>query len=238
LSLQGPAAGIGPAVEVYPSHHAGRVWMLTYPADGSVVARELGLDGVETTPAAVLGGSATVRGAAGDGVVVDRLGADGTRSLATWNPARPGDPPATFRTDALFVAASRSVVASRPSGCVARQCDLYLDDPTSGQHRVIGNALSSGGVAAAAFTDNGRRLAVVESDGPRSRGTIVDTATGEVTPFVGDPVATSRPALAWSHDGTWLFVAASTHTVDAVDRHGRAFAVSIPTVGDAGLVVR
>ncbi len=238
LSLQGAAAGIGPAVEVYPSHHAGRVWMLTYPTDGSVVARELGLDGVETTPAAVLGGSATVRGAAGDGVVVDRLGADGTRSLATWNPARPGDPPATFRTDALFVAAGRNVVASRPSGCVARQCDLYLDDPTSGQHRVIGNALSSGGVAAAAFTDNGRRLAVVESDGPRSRGTIVDTATGEVTPFVGDPVATSRPALAWSHDGAWLFVATNTHAVDAVDRHGRAFAVSIPTVEDAGLLVR
>jgi hypothetical protein len=212
--------------------------MLTYPADGSVVARELGLDGVETTPAAVLGGSATVRGAAGDGVVVDRLGADGTRSLATWNPARPGEPPATFRTDALFVAAGRNVVASRPSGCVAHQCDLYLDDPTSGQHRVIGNALSSGGVAAAAFTDNGRRLAVVESDGPRSRGTIVDTATGEVTQFVGGPVATSRPALAWSHDGAWLFVATNTHAVDAVDRHGRAFAVSIPTVEDAGLLVR
>src|SRR5204862_7410434 len=86
LSLDGPAASLGPAVEVYPSQHAGRVWMLTYPADGSVVARELGLDGVEATPAAVLGGSATVRGAAGDGVIVDRLGADGTRSLAAWNP--------------------------------------------------------------------------------------------------------------------------------------------------------
>ena len=238
LSLEGPATSIGPAVEVYPSHRAGRVWLLTYPADGSVVARELGLDGVETTPPAVLSGSATVRGAAGQGVVIDRLGADGTRSLATWNPARPGEPPATFRTDALFVAARRNVVASRPSGCSARQCDLFLDDPTSGQHRVIGNALSVGGVAAAAFTDNGRRLAVVESDGARSRGTIVDTSTGKVTRFVADPVAASRPALAWSRDGAWLFVATSTDTVDAVDRHGRAYAVPIPAVEGAGVLAR
>ena len=238
LSLEGPATGIGPAVEVYPSHRAGRVWLLTYPADGSVVARELGLDGVETTPAAVLSGSATVRGAAGEGVVIDRLGADGTRSLAAWDPARPGEPPATFRTDALFVAASRNVVASRPSGCSAQQCDLFLDDPTSGQHRVIGNALNGGGVAAAAFTDDGRRLAVVESDGARSQGTIVDTATGKVTPFVADPVATSRPTLAWSHDGAWLFVATNTDTVDAVDRRGRAFAVSIPAVEGAGVLAR
>jgi hypothetical protein len=238
LSLEGPATSIGPAVEVYPSHRAGRVWLLTYPADGSVVARELGLDGVETTPAAVLSGSATVRGATGQGVVIDRLGADGTRSLATWNPARTGEPPATFRTDALFVAAGRNVVASRPSGCSAQQCDLFLDDPTSGHHRVIANALSGGGVAAAAFTDNGRRLAVVESDGARSRGTIVDTSTGKVTRFVADPVAASRPALAWSRDGAWLFVATSTDTVDAVDLRGRAYAVPIPAVEGAGVLAR
>jgi hypothetical protein len=238
LSLEGPAASIGPAVEVYPSQRAGRVWLLTYPADGSVVARELGLDGVETTPAAVLSGSATVRGAAGEGVVIDRLGADGTRSLATWNPAHPGETPATFRTDALFVAAGRNVVASRPSGCSAQQCDLFLDDLNSGQHRVIANALSGGGVAAAAFTDNGRRLAVVESDGTRSRGTIVDTSTGKVTRFVADSVAASRPALAWSRDGAWLFVAARTDTVDAVDRRGRAYAVPIPAVEGAGVLTR
>jgi hypothetical protein len=238
LSLEGPATSIGPAVEVYPSHRAGRVWLLTYPADGSVVARELGLDGVETTSAAVLSGSATVRGAAGEGVVIDRLGADGTRSLATWNPARPGEPPATFRTDALFVAAGRNVVASRPSGCSAQQCDLFVDDLTSGQHGVIGNALSGGGVAAAAFTDNGRRLAVVESDGARSRGTIVDTSTGKVTRFVADPVAASRPALAWSRDSAWLFVATSAHAVDAVDRRGRAYAVPIPAVEAAGVLTR
>jgi hypothetical protein len=238
LSLDGPATSIGPAVEVYPSHLAGRVWLLTYPADGSVVARELSLDGVETTPAAVLSGSATVRGAAGEGVVIDRLGADGTRSLATWNPTRPGEPPATFRTDALFVAAGRNVVASRPSACSAQQCDLFLDDLASGQHRVIANALSGGGVAAAAFTDNGRRLAVVESDGTRSRGTIVDTSTGKVTRFVADPVAASRPALAWSRDRAWLFVATRTDTVDAVDRRGRAYAVPIPAVEGAGVLTR
>jgi hypothetical protein len=238
LSLDGAAASIGPAVEVYPSHRAGRVWLLTYPADGTVVARELGLDGVETVPAAVLGGSATVRGATGLGLVTDRLGPDGSRSLATWNPVSPAEPPTTFRTDALFVAANRNVVASRDAACAGRQCDLYLDDVASGQHRVVANALGGGGVAAAAFTDNGRRLAVVENDGARSQGTIVDASTGRVTRFVADPIAASRPALAWSRDGAWLFVATSDGAIDAVDRRGRAYTISIPAVEGAGLLAR
>jgi hypothetical protein len=237
-SLEEAAVSIGPAVEVYPSHRAGRVWLLTYPADGSVVARELSLDGVETAPTAVLGGSATVRGAAGDGLVVDRLGADGTRSLAAWNPARPEQPPTTFRTDALFVAASRSVIASRPAGCNGRQCDLYLDDVASGEQRVIRDALVGGGVAAAVFTDNARRLAVVESDGARSRGALVDTSTGAVTRFVADPVASARPALAWSRDAAWLFVATTTGAVDAVDRRGRAYTISTPAIEGAALLPR
>ena len=105
LSLDGPATGIGPAVEVYPSHRAGRAWLLTYPADGSVVARELGLDGVEATPAAVLSGSATVRGPRAR-ASSSTVSAPTARALAAWDPARPGEPPATFRTDALFVAAT------------------------------------------------------------------------------------------------------------------------------------
>jgi hypothetical protein len=239
LALDGPAAGIGPAVEVYPSRRASRVWLLTYPADGSIVAREVGLDGVETNPPAVLGGSATVRGAAGDGLVLDRLGTDGTRSLATWDPSRPADTPATFRTDALFVAAGRDVVASRPSGCSAGQCDLYLDDPATGTRRVVENAVGAGGVTAAAFTGDGRRLAILESDGAGSRGAIVEASTGAVTRFAADPVAQARPALAWSSNGSWLFVATSNGTVDAVDRHGRSYVVTIPGIEEgAGLLPR
>jgi hypothetical protein len=238
LSLEGPASGIGSAVEVLPSHRAGRVWLLTYPADGTVVAREVGLDGAETVPAAVLGGNATVRGAAGAGLVFDRLGADGSRSLAVWDPARPAEPPTAFRTEALFVAATGDVVASRRPDCVGRRCDLYLDNVVTGEQRVIANGLGGEGVAAAAFTGNGRRLAVVESDGGRSQGTIVDTKTGSVTRFVADPVAPSRPALAWSRDGAWLFVATNNATVDAVDRRGRAYEVATPGVESAGLLAR
>jgi hypothetical protein len=238
LSLEGPAAGIGPAVEVFASHRSERVWLLTYPADGTVVAREVGLDGVETVPPAVLGGSATVRGATGVGLVIDRLGPDGNRSLATWNPERPDEPPTTFRPDALFVAAYRNVVVSRRPSCTGPQCDLYADDVASGQHRVIANALGGGGVAAAAFTDSGRRLAVVESVGARSQGAIVDTSTGRVTRFVADPVAASRPALAWSRDGAWLFVATSDGSIDAVDRRGRAYTIPAPAVEGAGLLAR
>ncbi|HMF82251.1 MAG TPA: hypothetical protein VKI01_03170 [Acidimicrobiia bacterium] len=233
------AVGIGPAVEVYPSHREGRVWLLTYPADGSVVAREVDLDGVETTPPAVLGGSTTVRGAVGDVVVVDRLGADGTRLLATWDPTRPADAPAPFRTDALFVAASRDVVASRPSRCSAARCDLYLDAPATGERRVIENALGGGGVTAAAFTDSGRRLAVVETDGDRSRGTIVDTTTGAVSRFTADPTTQARPALAWNRNSSWLFLATSSGTVDAVDRNGHSYAVPVARIEEGtGLLPR
>jgi hypothetical protein len=237
-SLEGAATSIGPAVEVFSSRQDGRVWLLTYPADGTVVAREVDLTGVETAAPAVLGGSATVRGAAGGKLVIDRLSADGTRSLATWNPSMPAEPTDTFRTGALFVASGRGVVASRPSGCVGQQCDLYLDDTSSGRHQVIENALGGGGVAAAAFTEDGRHLGVVESDGARSQGTIVDVTTGSVTRFVAGPVASTRPALAWSHDGAWLFVTTSTGAIDAVDRQGHAYALSTPRFEGAALLTR
>jgi hypothetical protein len=238
LSLQAPAAGIGSAVEVFPSKHPGRVWLLTYPPDGTVVAREVDLTGVETTPASALGGSATVRTAAGDGLVIDRLSADGARSLATWDPAQPTQPPVGFRTNALFVAGSRDVVASRDAGCVARRCDLYLDDLATGRHRVIGNALGPGGVTAAAFSNDGRRLAVLESDGTRSQGTLLDIATGSLTPFVAGAVANTHPAAAWSHDGAWLFVSTTAGRVDAVDRRGHGYSVSTPRLDSAALLTR
>jgi hypothetical protein len=238
LSLDGPAAGIGSAVEVFPSNRDGHVWLLTYPADGSVTAREVDLAGVETTPPAVLGGSATVRTAAAGGLVVERLDADGTRVLATWDPAQVTQAPVTFRTGALFVAAGRDVVASRDASCVARRCDLYLDDPRTGRQRVIGNALGRGGVAAAAFSDDGRRLAVVETDGDRSRGTLIDTATGSLTPFIAGPVASTRPALAWSRDDAWVFVATSTGRIDAVNARGRAYSVKTRRFDSAALLAR
>jgi hypothetical protein len=238
LSLDGPATGIGSAVEVFPSKRDRRVWLLTYPPDGSVTAREVDLAGVETTPPAVLGGSATVRTAVAGGLVIERLLADGTRALATWDPDRPADAPVTFRTGALFVAAGRDVVASRDATCPARRCDLYLDDLATGSERVIGNALGRGGVTAAAFSDDGRRLAVVESDGDRSRGTLIDTTTESLTPFVAEPVASTRPALAWSRDRRWFFVATRTGRVDAVDAAGHAYSIKTRRFDSAALVTR
>jgi hypothetical protein len=238
LSLDGPATGIGSAVEVFPSKREARVWLLTYPPDGSVVAREVDLGGVETTPPTVLGGSATVRTAAGEGLVIERLGPDGTRALATWDPAQPADAPVTLRTGALFVAAGRDTVASREAACATRRCDLYLDDLGTGRQRVIGNALGRGGVAAAAFSGDGRRLAVLENDGDRSHGTLVDTETGSLTPFDAGPVATTHPAVAWSNDGNWLFVSTTAGRIDAVDTRGRGYSVPTRRLDTAALVTR
>lgn len=238
LSLDGPATAIGAAVEVFASRRVDGVWLLTYPADGSVVAREVDLAGVETTPPAVLGGSATVRTAAGEGLVIERLGPDGTRTLATWDPAQPGVAPVTLRTGALFVAGTRDTVASRAAACVTRRCDLYLDDIGPGRQRVIGNVLSPGGVAAAAFSDDGRRLAVLENDGDGSHGTLVDITTGSLTPFTVGPVATTRPAIAWSDNGNWLFVATTAGRLDAVDLRGRAYSVPTRRLDTAALLTR
>jgi hypothetical protein len=238
LSLEGPAAGVGSAVDAFPSKRDGHVWLLTYPPDGTVVAREVDLAGVETTPPAVLAGSATVRGVAGDGLVIERLGADGTRALASWDPAQPTSAPVTFRTNALFVAAGPGVVASRDAACGTRRCDLHLDDLAAGRERVIGNSLGRDGVAAAAFSADGRRLAVLESDGIRSRGTLIDTTTGALTPFVTGPVASTRPAVAWSRDGAWAFVATSAGRIDAVDARGRGYSVKTRRLDSAALVTR
>jgi hypothetical protein len=238
LSLDGPAAGIGSAVEAFPSAQAGRVWLLTYPPDGTVSAREVDFAGVETTAPAVLGGSATVRTAAGGGLVTDRLGTDGTRALGVWYPAQPASAPVTFRTNALFVAGARDVVASRDASCGVRRCDLYLDDLATGRERVIANALGPGGVAAAAFSADGRRLAVVESDGDISRGTLIDTKTGALTSFTAGPVASTRPAIAWSRDGAWLFVATSVGRIDAVNARGRGYSVSTERLDSAALITR
>jgi hypothetical protein len=237
-SLEGPATGIGSAVEVFPSKREAGVWLLTYPPDGSVIAREADLGGVETTPPAVLGGSATVRTAAGPGLVIERLGADGTRALASWDPARPADAPVTFRTGALFVTAGKDTVASRDAACITPRCDLYLDDLGTGRQRVIGNALGRGGVGAAAFSADGRRLAVLENDGDRSHGTLVDTETGSLTPFTAGPAATTHPAVAWSNDGKWLFVSTTAGRIDAVDTRGRGYSVKTRRLDTAALVTR
>jgi hypothetical protein len=236
LSLEGPATGIGSAVEVFPSPRADRVWLLTYPPDGTVAAREVDLSGAETAPPAVLGGSATVRAASGNGLVIERLGTDGTRELGMWDPAAPANPPVTFRTSALFVAASRDVVASRDARCGVGRCDLYLDDLATGGQRVIPDALGRGGVAAAAFSPAGRRLAIFENDVRRLRGTFVDTTTGALAPFATSPVASTRPALAWSRDGGWLFVSTSAGRVEAV--RGRGYLIPTRRLDSAALLTR
>jgi hypothetical protein len=236
LSLEGPATGIGSAVEAFPSEQAGRVWLLTYPPDGTVAAREVGLDGAETTPPAVLGGSATVRAAVAGGLVIERLGTDGTRALGTWDPAAPANAPVTFRTNALFVAASHDVVASREANCDERRCDLFLDDLGAGGQRVVAGALGRGGVAAAAFSADGGLLAVIESDGARLRGTFVNTTTGALRPFAVGPVAATRPAIAWSRDGGWLFVSTSAGRIEAV--RGRGYAIPTRRLDSAALLTR
>jgi hypothetical protein len=237
LSLDRPAAGIGPAVEAFTSTRSGRVWLLTYPRDGTVATREVDLDGAETTPPAVLGGSATVRAAAGDGLVIERLSPDGTRALAMWDPAAaPANAPTTFRTNALFVAASRDVVASRDATCDARRCNLYLDDLATGGARVVSNAVGRGGVGAAAVSTDGRFLAVVESDRDGLRGTFVNTTTGTLTPFVVGPVASTHPAVTWSRDGRWLFVSTSTGRIEAV--RDRSYVIPTRRLDSAALIAR
>jgi hypothetical protein len=236
LSLDRPAAGIGPAVEAFPAKRAGRVWLLTYPRDGTVAAREVGLDGAETTPAAVLDGGATVRAAAGEGLVIERLSPDGARALGTWDPAVPSNAPTTFRTNAIFVAASRDVVASRDAACGARRCDLYLEDLATGGERVVANAVGRGGVAAAEFSPGGRRLAIIESEGERLRGTFVNTMTGALVPFEVGPVASSHPSIAWSRDGRWLFVSTSTGRIEAFSRRG--YVIPTRRLDSAALIAR
>jgi hypothetical protein len=232
---RGEAVALGPATDVAPSAAPRRVWLVTYPADGTTTVQEVGLDGNATAaPATIPGGSWTARAAVDGRLVVERVSGSGARAVALWDPATPQMGPATIRDDAVFLAASESSAASRPRSCRFDRCDLLIDD-ARGNRQTLAGALRTTS-AAAAFAPGGGHLAVVDTEG---RGALVDLRHGSSVEFATPPVAAGNQALTWSRDGSWLFVATTAAgEVDAVDVQGRVYTVEAPSLAGAAVLTR
>jgi hypothetical protein len=191
--------------------------------------------GVDSFGAASLEGGPNVGVAVTGGLVVERVGLDGTRSLLRWDPARPELSPEHIADDAVFVAAAADVVASRPASCTSRRCRIVIDDLASGRRHTIPRALDARGVLAAVFREG--RLAVLDNAPGRARGAIIDTRSGALARFSARPTPGMNPGAAWDRTGEWLFyLDAGTDVVHAVDTGGSNYAVRTRPLMASGLL--
>jgi hypothetical protein len=217
-----PPVTLGPAGDVFTSARPDHVWLVVTGAGGTSIAREVDLATPgDAAPELTIGGS--VVGVVSRGLVVE------LPSGAIEVVAPDGAPPRRLGESTIFVAAGGDVVASRPVECAAGACDLLIDDVATGTRRVFQlGGLATGGTELAASSPDGRRVVVLRSDGLQTRGVLVDVRLATVTPFRARPVRQNpsrAPALAWSPDGEWLFLATVRTGIDAVDPDGRAYRV-------------
>jgi hypothetical protein len=215
-----------------PSAVPRRVWLTTPEPDGSTVVRELDVaDGTETSaPIAVDG---RVVGALSGGIVVERV--PGALELV-------GADAETLRElgdQRTFVASAGDVLATRSTACTGPDCEITVDDFATGVTRQVRIELGSVGPEVAAISPDGRRLAVLRSDGVEMHGVVVDLRLATVSRFEARAAVrglSGAPALAWSSDGNWLFVATVRSGINAVGSDGQVYRVDAELPTFSGIV--
>jgi len=195
---------------VVASATAGRAWIVTREADGVSTAREIDIADGSTT--AVVPVEGVLAGAVDAGLVVERpsglvevVGTDGATIV-------------TLAPSGRVVGAARDLVAVRPE-CEDRACGVALIDVATGAQREFPAELAARGTEVGSLSPDARLLAIARSDGVDTSGILVDVDVGSVTPFRARGLgraALGPAALAWSHDGAWLFVATAPSGLDAV----------------------
>ncbi len=215
-----------------PSAVPGRVWLTTPEPDGSTVVRELDVaDGTETTAPIPVDGR--VVGALSGGLVVERV--PGALELV-------GADAETLRElgdQRTFVASAGDVLATRSTTCTRSDCDITVDDFATGVTRQVRIELGSVGPEVAAISPDGRRLAVLRSDGVEMHGVVVDLRLATVSRFEARAAVrglSGAPALAWSSDGDWLFVATVRSGINAVGSDGQVYRVDAELPPFSGIV--
>ena len=176
---------------VVPSAYTDRVWVVT--SDPTTTAQEVGLDGTVIVPPFELPLGTYAAGAVDGGLL---LGLHGsmfvTHDAGELRALGPGQP----------VAASARTVAAVVCDADA-SCPLTLIDVVSGRRRSVALSDSNGADVNAAFSPDGRHLAVITST-PSGRWLgIVDVETGLTHRH--DPDAAGVSSLAWSRSGEWVF---------------------------------
>ncbi len=218
-----------------PSAAPGRAWLATPEPDGGSVVREVDLaDGSAVTPPVRVDGR--VVGAVTAGVVVER--APGRLELV----AADGTVVRGLGEQRVFLAAAGDAVATRSSTCRGAECAVTVDDLATGATRELQTELATVGAELAALSPGGRRLGVLRSAGVETRGIVVDLRLETVAQFrargVPRGAAGGVPALGWSPDGGWLFIATARGGLDAVASDGLTYRVDAEVPTFTGIMTR
>lgn len=205
-----------------PSAVPGRVWLTSPGSGGSTTVRELDLaDGTETSAPVPVNGR--VVGALREGVVVER--APGALELVNVESATAR----TLGDQQTIVAAAGDTLATRTAECSQPDCEITVADLTTGTSRQLRLEVGGAGDELAALSPDGRRLAVLRSDGVETHGALIDLRLETITRFesrAAQLAGTGAPTLAWSSDGNWLFVATVRNGIDAISADGEAYRIS------------
>ena len=218
---------------VVASSTAGRAWIVTREPDGTSIAREIDTTSGATTAKVQIDG--LVAGATEAGLVVERrsgpvevVGADGATTT-------------TLAPSGRVMGAARNLVTVRPE-CAGRACGVAVIDVTTGTSRELPGELAASGTELGSLSPDGRKLAIVRSDGVDTHGVLVDVELGTVTPFRARGLrraALGPAALAWSPDEAWLFVATAPNGLDAVATgDGTAYRVDAELPPVSAILVR
>jgi hypothetical protein len=212
----------------------GQIWVATAEQDGASSAHQLDLaDGSPTAADVVVEGH--VIGALSAAVVVERAG--GGLDIVDGS----GTTIRELGTGRAFLAAGGAVLATRSRDCTGAECEVVVDDFATGVTYRLRTGLGASGGELATVSPDGRRLAVVRSDGVETHGALVDLRLDTVIPFEARATlrrSTGAPTLAWSPDGSWLFVATTRGGLDAVASDGQTYRVEAELPPFAAIVTR
>ena len=227
-----PVGEVAARTALTPSTVPGRVWIASTEPDGPTLVGELDLaDATETAAPTPVDGR--VVGALRGGIVVER--GPGVLELVNADGATVRE----LGDQRAFVASAGDVLATKTVTCSRRDCEVTVEDLATGVARQVRPDLGSVGAELAAVSPDGRRLAVLRSDGVETHGVLVDLRLETITRFESRGAVqapTGAPALAWSTDGNWLFVATVRNGLDAVAENGRVYRVEAELPLFSGIV--
>lgn len=196
--LSRPPVALGRSVSFIASVHPDRVWLLGLASGGPTV-REVDLAGRTTSPLVALPTDWVPQAATDNGLVLSN-----GLTFEVWDPVRarvvrPGPQFAQVQA-----ANDRMVVWTSTFGCQLL-CAIHISDVVAGTDRAI--YAQSGTVSAAAFSPDGRRLALgLNPNGDQlSDGGLLMVDLSSYSTSLRSISAAASSELLWAPSGQWLF---------------------------------
>ncbi len=197
---------------VLPAHDPNQVWVGP-ENDSPPVMTLTDLDGSRVLATAPLPPGAVAAGAADDGAGYPLLQGAGGFYVA--------------RPDGVQRITAGDVVATGPSGWLARECDeqgrcsTVGIDRTTGARRVLPVGIDRNGPTGVLSPDGTSAALVVGRQDGGTTLRLADLVTGSDHEVEVHPATSFGPTVVWSPDGRWLFVVDDTGHLRAVDPRTR-----------------